>query len=66
MANVTIDFDNDESYHTGPPQVLLGSDFGYACLKGYRIDENGFVVLEFDNLALRKIPARRLLRITEL
>lgn len=66
MASLSIEFDNDESYHTGPPQVHLGSDFGYASLKGYRIDEGGFVVMEFDNHTIRKVPVRRLLRITEL
>lgn len=66
MAQVRIEFDENEAYETGGPAEHMGASFGYASLKGYRIDEAGFVVMEFDNHAIRRVPVRRLLRITEL
>ena len=65
MANLLIEFDDNESYQTGGPTTFLGTDLGYGSLEGYRMGDNGFVVLDFGNSRFRKIPARRLLRITE-
>lgn len=64
---VRVEFDNDESYQTGPgPAVFLGNGFGYANLEGVRVDrEEDFVILDFGNGRFMKIPRRRLLRITE-
>lgn len=64
MASLLIEFDNDESYHTGAPQTYLGQDFGYGILEGYRL-EGDFVILDFGNGRFRKIPIRRLQCITE-
>jgi flagellar hook protein FlgE len=61
---ITVDFDDSESYSTDGPASPLKTG-GYAHLKGYRIDEDGMVVMEFTNNALVKIPSRRLRRITE-
>jgi hypothetical protein len=63
---VRLDFDGDESYQSGPgPAHFLGSDFGYGNLEGYRISEDGLVILDFGDNRFVKIPVRRLLRITE-
>jgi hypothetical protein len=59
-----IDFDANETYQTGAGSDHLGPGAGYGSLEGYKI-ENGMVVLDFGNGKFRKIPARRLLRITE-
>lgn len=64
--NARLEFDGDESYETGPgPAVYLGQEAGYGNLEGYRIGEDGLVVLDFGGGRFRKIPERRLLRITE-
>lgn len=61
-----LDFDEGESYETGPgPAVYLGAEAGYGDLEGYRISEDGFVVMDFGNSRFMKIPVRRLLRIVE-
>jgi hypothetical protein len=65
MKHLMIEFDNNEAYHTGPPAVHLGTDLGYASLEGYRLSDDGFVVMDFGSNRFVKIPVRRLLRITE-
>jgi hypothetical protein len=64
MTDLLIEFDNNENYQTGGPAVHLGVNLGYGSLEGYRL-EGDFVILDFGNGRFRKIPVRRLLRITE-
>jgi hypothetical protein len=65
LRHLRIDVDGDETYETSGPPQHLGDAFGYGTLKGYRFSEDGLMVLDFGDGAFRKIPARRLLRITE-
>lgn len=66
MAHVRIEFDGNEAYETGGPPEHLGAAFGYGALEGYQFGEDGMIVLDFGSGRFRKIPARRLLRITEM
>ncbi len=61
----SIDFDNGESYWSSGPTVEMGPGMGYGSLESYRIDGDGMVVLNLGGNKVRKIPVRRLLRITE-
>jgi len=65
MADFRLDFDEGESYQSGGPAEYLGATFGHGVLEGFRIGDDGFVVMDFGNGKFRKIPSRRLLRITE-
>jgi len=65
MAHIRIEFEGGETYQTGGPPEHLGVELGYANLEGYQFGENGMIVLDFGNSRFRKIPARRLLRVTE-
>lgn len=65
MTEVRIEFEDGETYETGGPSEHLGTAFGYGSLEGYRFGDDGLIVLDFGGGRFRKIPARRLLRITE-
>lgn len=65
MTELRIEFEDGETYETGGSPEYLGTAFGYGSLEGYRFGEDGMIVLDFGGGKLRKVPARRLLRITE-
>lgn len=59
-----IEFDNDETYSSDGPALLLGNGRGHGRPEGYRI-EDGFVFIHFGGTVFRKIPQSRLIRITD-
>ena len=59
-----IEFEGGEEYCTEGPQADLGTGVGYAHLAGHHIAD-GMVIMTFTNNAVRKVPFKRLLRITE-
>ena len=63
MAIFQIEFDEGETYQSFGGNIDIGIGVGYVSPQSYEI-KDGFVAIDFGT-AVRRIPLKRLIRITE-